>query len=511
MDAGLPSWAGLIENIRRKNLPSDKANALALLEGGNPQRQALAALAIARRSSLRNDYEVIRDALFPGGNVPSPRTIALAIAQLCTDIKAPVRILTFNYDPVLEKALEAVGGSPARSFSIMGNIATNTGSIDEWRSLSDQQRRAAVLHVHGKVPVLPGEQPLEPLVLTEADYLTDGRLVSQELVRELAGHTVLFIGLSLTDPNLLAALHQLHTDPHSTTDAYAIIVPPLAHPDLDRTECAEVAVDLAMVLEGQLSFRPVLLKTFAQVAQAVADLSLAAVAPAEYRTKGKPAAKDLRYGLRFGDTLNAIYRSLGSDRRGNFPKQATLRLSENMHSAMKARRGPLEVFKRMQRQHKGASAPDERIGLFLWLRDLANVTDDEFGLRLVGTSVYVHWETWSAERVIPIEAASSYAAVQAVYSAQIIAVNILGSDRAGVWNGSFAAPLWARSLRAPSLEALARDQLLVGAVSVNSTCFMRQSDAGADTSRMSVLSVADEEEIGDFVSALTHGVARCFV
>ena len=232
--------------------------------------------------------------------------------------------------------------------------------------------------------------------------------------------------------------------------------------------------------------------------------AVAADSPKRYTAGRARGGSNLRYGVRFSSALKATYKALGADRRGDFVGDAAVQLSRKLHDRMVDRGGPLDVLKDIRAAHKGDASSDERLALFLWLRDLDDLSGTTFGLRLIASSAYTHWEPWSARRVEAIEETSVYAAVKAVFYAQTITANLKPEDRAGVWRGSYAVPIWATGY-AGDAEL---DTLLIGAVSVNSTALVTPEDD--DRTQMSVLSVADSDELEEFEGALVEVVQSCF-
>jgi len=99
-------------------------------------------------------------------------------------------IVTFNYDDLLERKLRAAGFDAAPIF-------------DGRRQTPDS---LPIIHPHGFLPVPPTPIPSQKLVFTEEQYhrLTlDGlNWAVVSLLSCLRQHTVLFVGLSMTDPNI---------------------------------------------------------------------------------------------------------------------------------------------------------------------------------------------------------------------------------------------------------------------------------------------------------------------
>jgi hypothetical protein len=135
--------------------------------------------------------ERLRAHLYGQWHEPPGRTLLDAVADLAARRKPGVgTIVTFNFDDLLERALDARG---VRFASVAG----------PQRRRDDDRLR--VVHVHGFVPQ-QGETARETMVFTEPDYhaLTESifHWGLAEIVDALRKRTVLFLGLSMSDPSL---------------------------------------------------------------------------------------------------------------------------------------------------------------------------------------------------------------------------------------------------------------------------------------------------------------------
>jgi hypothetical protein len=104
-----------------------------------------------------------------------------------------LRIMTTNYDNLIEQAFAERG--------------VDAVAISEGRA-NDSDDTVSVVHLHGYTE---GDGTLAELVLTEAQYQRMQQQYSwqEERVREaLSDSTVLFVGASLIDPNLIRYLHR---------------------------------------------------------------------------------------------------------------------------------------------------------------------------------------------------------------------------------------------------------------------------------------------------------------
>jgi SIR2-like protein len=134
--------------------------------------------------------EQLRTLLYAEWKSPSTRTTLQAIGDLIEHSRGNIRcVVNFNFDGLLEEELEK---RQIQSISI----------YDGGRQHSDHFR---IIHPHGFVP-RNGPIVREHVVFTENDYhdLTHKTFHwgLSEIVNELRHSTVLFIGLSMSDPSL---------------------------------------------------------------------------------------------------------------------------------------------------------------------------------------------------------------------------------------------------------------------------------------------------------------------
>jgi hypothetical protein len=190
MEAGLPSWAALVRGLVKTTAPrlrkSEQDAWLEAIDDGG--LLAAAATARALSSSGQRFRESLSKHLYgdekPDDYRPGP---------LCTEVAAfkqaffeTTSLVTFNYDDLLERALQAEGM----------RAEARIDDVDERPTV------AVVRHLHGR---LSPKHPDDPVVLTEADYArfpAEDTWQSRVMSRALDGLCV-FVGLSFNDPNLL--------------------------------------------------------------------------------------------------------------------------------------------------------------------------------------------------------------------------------------------------------------------------------------------------------------------
>jgi hypothetical protein len=201
MEADLPPWGALVGRLLEDvagDLEGDARREwvdLTLAEG------PLAAAAVAR--SLReNDVEfrrALRRALYDGRQPQhfAPGALAMQIAWLKERLGSRLRLLTANFDGLLEAALREVGLEP----------------VSYVRANPEPEGKAAVWHLHGRLMqndagsdwLRPG-----PLVLAEGDYVQSSYATwpQQYVADRLRDSMCVFVGLSMTDPNFIRWLYR---------------------------------------------------------------------------------------------------------------------------------------------------------------------------------------------------------------------------------------------------------------------------------------------------------------
>jgi hypothetical protein len=189
MEAGLPSWGSLVRALLDSAAPaslSESDRAAWLDAAAEPGLLGMAATA---RALAGNDEEFVKrvDHHLYRGKGPEhfdPGPLAREIAAWKRDYPE-IRLATFNYDRLLERALEDVG------------LQAEASEDND----PEQHDVAAVRHLHG---VLTGTPADDAVILTEGDYaLWPSGSWQDDFMRDALGGVCVFLGLSFTDQNLL--------------------------------------------------------------------------------------------------------------------------------------------------------------------------------------------------------------------------------------------------------------------------------------------------------------------
>lgn len=210
MEAGLPSWETLLDRLLLrggeeaglipKKEPGTRVEAVEeeherwLTQAGRDGPLGKAALAEALSGQHRDSR--IREALFGPGQGPDdyfPGPTSQQIAFLSEVFNDDLRLVTLNYDDLVEQALKRRNLSPFA-------IATEDHHVPDGHT--------GIFHLHGYLG--RDGRPQGRLILSEADYMQmqDGSSWQQSLVTTaLMDSTLVFVGASMLDPNVIRYLH----------------------------------------------------------------------------------------------------------------------------------------------------------------------------------------------------------------------------------------------------------------------------------------------------------------
>lgn len=189
MEAGLPSWGRLVRDLLESVAPStlDESDRAAWLDAAaEAGLLGMAATARALASSDEAFVARVERHLYRGKGPEhfDPGPLAREIAAWKRDYPQ-TQLATFNYDQLLERALEDLG---------LQAEAREDGE-------PEHDGVAVVRHLHGR---LTGTPATDALILTEGDYATwPAGSWQDDFMRDALEGVCVFLGLSFTDQNLL--------------------------------------------------------------------------------------------------------------------------------------------------------------------------------------------------------------------------------------------------------------------------------------------------------------------
>ncbi|MGB3441625.1 MAG: SIR2 family protein [Actinophytocola sp.] len=496
MNASLPSWRALITKMTAA-IDDEALRKMAMRDASDPMRKAEIILNLVKQGNVNvQDHEVIRDALYRKNAPVVPGQLANSLAQLIYTHGSNVKVLTTNFDDIIEKALYGYfDESRVGAYSI--------SQVDSWRAWGETTGNIGVMHLHGLVR--QGQNPEIPIILTESQFLKYGARVRAAISDAIDGACTIFVGLSMSDPNLIGPLYQ---SAGSTAPRFALVVP-TKKAGASAEESARYAIGSARYLEEKLNLRPIFLRSYSQLNQVISDLALASVEPARYLTDGE-SPDSLVYGDRLARALDTCYAAIGCAEEDRVPMgRAGADFNERLYQALIIPGGPLDVLKRMgllYRTTKLGGPDGENFGLSLWLRTRdRQVARESYSLCMVGTSTFTHREEWSMRREVPITSDTPFAAAQAVYQGSRLVANVVPSPTSQIWRGVVAAPvLLVASGSDKNINGEPADILTIGAVTLNSTHLVTDLDDGdeADAEEFSIIKRLKAMHYDDLIASL---------
>lgn len=496
MNASLPSWRALITKMTGA-IDEGPLRKIAIQDTSDPMRKAEIILNLVKQGNVNvQDHEVIRDALYHKNATVVPGQLANSLGRLIYTHRSHVKVLTTNFDDIIEKALyHYFDESRVGAYSI--------SQVDQWREWGRTPGNIGVMHLHGLVR--QGRAPEAPIILTESQFLKYGARVRAAISDVIDGACTIFVGLGMSDPNLIGPLYE---SAGTTSPRFALVVP-ARESNASVEESARYAIGSARYLEEKLGLSPIFLKSYSQLNQVISDLALASVEPDRYLAADDPG-ESLTYGHRLTRALEECYAAIGCSGADWAPVgQAGVDFNERLYRSLTIPGGPLHVLERMSglyRTTKLGGLDGENFGLSLWLRTRDAVAGKEtYSLCMVGTSAYTHREEWSMRREIPISADTEFTAAQAVFQGSRQAANVVPSPNSQMWRGVVAAPvLLVASGSDKSIHGEPADILTIGAITLNSTHLVTdlEDDNEADPDEFSIIKRLKASHYDELVASL---------
>lgn len=194
MSANLPSWwkllEGLVDKSKQKQL--DKTD-ISQLQKVCYDSSIVLGRFIRQMMEVKSDgddyYNAVHDALYGGISSFSSPLITEICNLILVKIKFAKSIITYNFDDVMERALDKVG---INNYPVFG--------------MNHPQQALPIYHVHGFIPYDNSQIIKSVPILSEEEYhrvyANSYNWSNVEQIHALSRTTCIFIGLSMTDPNL---------------------------------------------------------------------------------------------------------------------------------------------------------------------------------------------------------------------------------------------------------------------------------------------------------------------
>jgi len=449
MDAGLLPWRGLVRTFLETGFKK-AADARHIQLKPDESYESLAEVVIATQDVLRaatigrylhgdQREAAIKEALYHlETERPRPGRILKAIGALAHSMGTKLRIITTNYDDLIEHELETSADVPIRVF-------TNSPD-DEMKLVSGDPDGEAIeiYHLHGFAP-FDGE-PQGTLILDDEDYAIMPVKSPGEILPKILGDgPTLFIGLSMTDPDLVAACYQ-------ATAARKAGSPPPWH-GLFVGRSMEIPDNLAKYLKRvlrEMGIHPLDLASYGQISQVIYEL-IRRLADKEKYWADKEHA---RYSHRFMAWHTGIHQKFRYVHGGDDYQTTQTILHDGLNS----------LLEEVCTHHLSDRSGPERLALHLWVRE----PGPELGtLALWASSAHFHREGWSLKaQSYKVVAHSGISAVDVVYHSAIHVRNQSDSnlDR---WQAIVGIPI----------ELIQREyeNVIVGVITISSTVPLYES------------------------------------
>lgn len=340
MEASLPSWPALVERLlwrvaeEHDGLP-DHDTKKAWVERTLRLDDLLAAGAVVEVMAEDELETLLPDELYgPGGAAAyEPGPIAHQVAYLSERFGERLSILTTNYDDLIERALVLRGVAKTNVKSYVRRRTRRPGTVP-------------VTHLHGYAG---RDAPAKKLVLTEEQYhrMQRGSSWQEEYVTErLEESLCLFVGTSLTDPNLIRYLYGYGKSPAKRHAAIFV-----RQGDLEGVvdDVRSVREEAVVRRWERCGVEAIFVDHFADAAQLLYEIGLKRDAPGDYEPVAERAAAAL-------GRIGSSALRLGGDVGEFGARQVALSqwLRETLYRTLESALG-------------SAPPDDERLALTLWL------------------------------------------------------------------------------------------------------------------------------------------------
>jgi hypothetical protein len=217
VSCGLPDWKRLAEKVIEQTWPrSIQPYAHPMIRHAVGQKNPLDSMRIVRQRLKQQFNDMVRQALYDNGTVVSDLVMAIVTLQHVR------RICCYNYDDVLEDALD--------------RTQKEYYTVYQGDQIPFLSNALVIFHPHGYLPRLQRTQDTtsEFIVLSEDDYhqlyaspYSWSNLLQLGL---LMNYSALFVGCSLTDPNMRRLL-DIVKEMQPTHQHFALLKDPTYQPD----------------------------------------------------------------------------------------------------------------------------------------------------------------------------------------------------------------------------------------------------------------------------------------
>jgi hypothetical protein len=377
-DAGLPDWAELVQALLRRTAENrggfdDEAQTLWVGETIAREQYLGAAAVVAALKTPAVLETWIEQEVYEnkGSSEWAPGPIALEIAYLVEAFERAPRVLTLNYDDLLEKAI---------ADRLHDDVRTIAAEDDD----DPADNELCVTHLHGYTG---RDGTFGPLVISEDQYARMQQGASWQektMVDALENSACLFLGTSLNDPNLIRYLysHKVEEPPRHV----ALFVRPPAYDDRAR-KVRRFREEAVVERWKRCGVTAVFVDNYADVAQFVHEVALQHTLGDDYKPVESRASSWIR-------EVERTVLATGDDDAFRDSQQ---RLSGYLRDALAAAVEAAEVA--------GSDLADETLAVGIWL-----ASEDGGSLTNWVTSDRAYQQT-ATVTPIPIAAGSKWVVV----------------------------------------------------------------------------------------------------
>jgi hypothetical protein len=241
MSANLPSWWNLLKDMidtckQKEFKDGDIEKLTKVCYNSSIVMGRFVRMMMEKKSNDEDYYQCLHDALY--GGISAYRSPLIdEICNLVDSKKLQAQsIITYNFDDVMERALRERG---IENYSVFGQ--------------NQPQRFFPIYHVHGFIPYANKDDIKSVPVLSEEEYhrvyASSYNWSNVEQLHALSRTTCIFIGLSMTDPNLRRlldiAIQDSENDPR-----HFVFLPRISEFGTDKN--AEAKNNEAMKIQKQI-------------------------------------------------------------------------------------------------------------------------------------------------------------------------------------------------------------------------------------------------------------------
>lgn len=498
LDSGLPDWDKLVRRIAEKITPPVHAH-MALADRDEPMRKAEYVIQMRLASTGGGIESIVQDSLYEKVSGLSPGSLAQSLCELILALERRASIITTNFDEVLEASLDSLGASPRiQRFTLKQR--------KQWKGvLSNPSSDIPIMHLHGVLPRVGTAK--RPFILTESHFLRYGKDARRVVKQALDASTVVFVGVSMTDPNLIGPLWDTR---HSRGNCFVLVVPSPStrHEAIEQVRAYSLKKN--EYLETALAVTTVFLKSYGQLDQFVRELVVATKEPASYDSNDPLTST--RYGHRLMRTLRRCYDKLGSIAPSyDIPNSGRIAAAVELQSALdhgaigqelSALRHNHNVkteYSQARAQIHDTTTEPERFGLALWLRAVGTTIDTIYSISLVAstTNVYLLSSPSMPFSNVTIEPESPYLEPRALFRGVPVSRDLPRTDPITGWRAGIAVPIRALEDVLDQSGHTYRKSVTIGAICLTTTGYI-----SAAKPPLSLLSVLDSQQKERLVAKL---------